>query len=154
MYGNLSNSEVYTAQLAEQINYMWKDQWHDEWSAAKTNRLKSTSHHNVAKTDLFSMAQGNVMSPVKFDKLSKKQQQLYNKNHFSLGFDPGFTRPLLKELYDLRSTGKKFVKSSSVIMHKSDTLNKKKTIKKKKPDVKIKKAAHIAKQKKKKSVWE
>jgi len=72
MYGNLSVSETYTAQLAEHINLTWKNQWFDEWDAAKTQRLKSTAHRNVIKTDLYSMAQGNVMSPVKFDKLSKK----------------------------------------------------------------------------------
>jgi hypothetical protein len=98
------------------------------------------------------MAQGNVMSPVKFKKLSKKQQQAYNQNHFSLGFDAGFTKPLLKELYDLRSTGKKFSKPSSVILHKADLNKKKGGLKKKKVDLKAKKAAHVAKKKTKKTV--
>jgi len=132
MYGNLSSSETYTAQLAEHINLTWKNQWFDEWDAAKTQRLKSTAHRNVIKTDLYSMAQGNIMSPVKFDKLSKKQQQRHNKNHFSLGFEPGFTRPLLKELYEMKISGKKFSKKSSVILHKSDSSFKKKGLKKKK----------------------
>jgi hypothetical protein len=114
--------------------------------------LKSKTHRNVIKTDLYSMAQGNVMSPVKFKKLSKKQQQSYNQNHFSLGFDAGFTKPLLKELYDLRSTGKKFSKPSSVILHKSDLGKKKTGLKKKKVDFKAKKAAHVAKKKSKKTV--
>lgn len=30
MYGNLSLSEIYTAQLAEQVNMVWKDQWSSE----------------------------------------------------------------------------------------------------------------------------
>jgi hypothetical protein len=154
MYGNLPISEIYTAQLAEQINSMWKDQWPHEWSAARSSRLKSTAHRNVIKTDLYSMAQGNVMSPVKFQKLSKKQQQSYNKNHFSLGFDPGFTKPLLKELYDLKAAGKKTGKYSSVILHKSDLTHKRQAVKKKKIDIKAKKAAHIAKQKTKKTAWD
>lgn len=154
MYGNLPVSEIYTAQLAEQVNIMWQNQWYEEWLAAKNNRLKSKSHRNVIKTDLYSMAQGNVMSPIKFEKLSKKQQQSYNQNHFSLGFDAGFTKPLLKELYDLRSTGKKFGKASSVILHKNESSSKRGGLKKKKVDLKAKKAAHVAKKKSKKSIWD
>lgn len=154
VYGNLPSSEIYTAQLAEQVNLMWKQQWYEEWLSAKGHRLKSKSHRNVIKTDLYSMAQGNVMSPLKFKKLSKKQQQSYNQNHFSLGFDSGFTKPLLKELYDLRSTGKKFTKASSVILHKSEGNKRKSNIKKKKVDIKAKKAAHVAKKKTKKTVWD
>jgi len=154
VYGNLPTSEIYTAQLAEQVNLVWQQQWYEEWLSAKSNRLKSKTHRNVIKTDLYSMAQGNVMSPVKFKKLSKKQQQSYNQNHFSLGFDAGFTKPLLKELYDLRSTGKKFAKPSSVILHKSDLGKKKTGLKKKKVDLKAKKAAHVAKKKSKKTVWD
>lgn len=132
VYGNLPSSEIFTAQLAEHVNLMWQQQWYDEWLSAKSNRLKSKSHRNVIKTDLYAMAQGNVMSPLKFKKLSKKQQQSYNQNHFSLGFDAGFTKPLLKELYDLRSTGKKFSKPSSVILHKSESTKRKNNLKKKK----------------------
>jgi len=68
-----------------------------------------------------------------------------------LGFDPGFTRPLLRELYELRVAGKKTSKFSSVILHKTDALAKKRAKKRKKVDVKAKKAAHIAKKKKKKN---
>ena len=153
MYGNLSLSEIYTAQLAEQVNMVWKDQWSSEWQAARIQRLKSTAHRNVMKTDLYSMAQGNVMSPIKFQKLSKKQQQSHNKNHFSLGFEPGFTKPLLRDLYEMKISGKKFPKGSSVILHKSDLQSKKRNTKKKKTDIKAKKAAHVAKQKTKKSIW-
>jgi len=132
MYGNLAANEIYTAQLAEHINFTWKYQWYNEWNNARLHRLKSTVHKNVVKTDLYSMALGNVMSPTKFDRLSKKQQQLYNKNHFSLGFESGFTRPLLRELYEMRSTGTKFTKKSGVILHKSDSINKRRNVKKKK----------------------
>jgi hypothetical protein len=66
------------------------------------------------------MAQGNVMSPIKFAKLSKKKQQSYNRNHFSLGFESGFTRSLLRQVYDLRAAGKKLKGTSPVIFHKSD----------------------------------
>jgi len=98
------------------------------------------------------MAQGNVMSPVKFKKLSKKQQQSYNQNHFSLGFDVGFTKPLLKEIYDLRRTGKKKAKPTTENKHKTEKGKKKTGLKKKKVDLKAKKAAHVAKKKTKKTV--
>lgn len=154
IYGNLPVVEIYTAQLAEQVNLVWKDQWYAEWEAAKYARLSSKVHKNVFRIDLYSMAKGNVMSPFKFRKLSKKKQQSYNKNHFSLGFDPGFTRPLLRELYELRVAGKKTSKHSPVILHKTDALAKKRSKKRKKVDVKAKKAAHIAKKKTKKTAWD
>lgn len=154
VYGNLPPLEIYTAQLAEQVNLVWKNQWYDEWLASKYARLSSKVHKNVLKIDLYSMAKGNVMTPFKFKKLSKKKQQSYNKNHFSLGFDPGFTRLLLRQLFELRSLGKKTGKLSSVILHKSDISSKKRLKKKKKVDIKAKKAAHITKKKSKKSAWD
>jgi len=118
----------------------------------------------VLKIDLYSMAKGNIMTPIKFKRLSKKKQQAHNKNHFSLGFDRGFTRLLLRDLFELRSLGKKTSKFSPVILHKTDNLAKKKAKKKKKKkikkkikkkkkkvDIKAKKAAHITKKKSKKS---
>ena len=150
IYGNFPLGEIFTARLAEQVNLVWQEQWHSEWFDAYISRLKSKKHKSVVKTDLYSMAQGNVMSPTKFARLSKKQQQAHNKNHFTLGFEPGFTRLLLKQLYDLRSSGQKFGKISPVILHKSELGGKKKQIKKKKIDVKAKKAAHVAKKKKQK----
>lgn len=154
IYGNFPLGEIYTARLAEQVNLIWHEQWYDEWYDAFIARVKSKKHKNVVKTDLYSMAQGNVMSPTKFAKLSKKQQQAYNKNHFTLGFKPGFTRLLLKQLYDLRVSGQKFGKAAGVILHKSELGLKKKQLKRKKVDLKAKKAAHVAKKKRKKSAWE
>lgn len=153
-YGNLPSWEIYTAILAEQVNKVWRTQWFREWSLAKKNRLKTKVHRNVYRVDLFSMSQGNVMSPVKFARLSKKKQQAFNKNHFSLGFDLGFTKSLLHQVYELRSAGKKLKRTSPVIFHKSDLSWKKKTNKKKKIDIKVKKAAHVAKKKSKKSAWD
>jgi len=73
IYGNLPTVEIYTAQLAEQVNLVWKEQWFAEWEAAKYARLSSKVHKNVFRIDLYSMAKGNVMSPFKFRKLSKKK---------------------------------------------------------------------------------
>jgi len=58
---------------------------------------------NTVKIDLYSMAKGQIMNPFKLNKLSKKQRQSFKKNHFSLGFDPGFTKSLLTELYKSRT---------------------------------------------------
>jgi len=49
------------------------------------------------------MAHGQVMNPIKFQRMTKKQKQSFKKNHFTLGFDPGFTKPLLSELYKTRT---------------------------------------------------
>jgi len=76
IYGNLPTVEIYTAQLAEQVNLVWKEQWFAEWEAAKYARLSSKVHKNVFRIDLYSMAKGNVMSPFKFRKLSKKNSSL------------------------------------------------------------------------------
>ena len=45
------------------------------------------------------MSRGNVVSPQKLQKMNKKQKQSLKKNSFSLGFDPGFTKKLVEDLY-------------------------------------------------------
>lgn len=152
-YGNLPEFELYTAVLAEQMNHLWKTQWFDEWLAAKQSRSKSKTHKNVQKVDLYSMSRGNVMSPTKFNKLSKKQKQAHNQNHFSLGFDSGFTKSLLKEIYDLKGAGKKPGKFGAAILYKMDPSSRKRN-QRKKVDLKVKKAAHVAKKKQKKTAWD
>ena len=52
------------------------------------------------KIDLYSMANYQVMHPLKLKNLSKKQKQSYKKNYFSLGFDSGFTKPLLNSVFN------------------------------------------------------
>jgi hypothetical protein len=108
---------------------------------------------NTIKIDLYSMANGQIMSPVKFKKMTKKQKQSFKKNHFTLGFDPGFTKPLLKELYKSRLDPEyKSDVASKLIFRRQDA--KKKKVVKKKIDIRAKKIAHETKQKKKKSVWD
>jgi len=101
------------------------------------------------RIDLYSLAKGNVMTPRKFSKLSKKKKQAFNKNHFTLGFDIGFTKILLRELFEIRgqtNTRKK----SPLILHKIDPFSRRRK-KKKKKNIKAKKAAHIEKKKTKKN---
>jgi hypothetical protein len=95
------------------------------------------------------MANGQIVSPARLKKMTKKQKQSVKKNHFTLGFDPGFTKPLLKELYKSRiDPDYKSDVASKLIFRKQDT--KKKRVVKKKIDVRAKKIAHETKQKKKK----
>ena len=96
------------------------------------------------------MANGQIMNPIKFQKMTKKQRQSFKKNHFTLGFDPGFTKPLLRELYKARIDPEyKSDIQSKLLFRKADV--KKKKIKKK-VDLKSKILAHESKKKKKKSV--
>ncbi len=92
------------------------------------------------------------MNPIKFQKMTKKQRQSFKKNHFTLGFDPGFTKPLLRELYKARTNPDyKSDIQSKLLFRKVDTKKKKS---KKKIDLKSKILAHETKQKKKKSIWD
>lgn len=152
-YGNLPTYEVNVALAAEQINVVWKTQWYDEWFAAKLSRLNFKGNAKTIKIDLYSMANGQIMNPAKFKKMTKKQKQSFKKNHFTLGFDPGFTKPLLRELYKSRmDPDYKSDVSSKLLFRRQDTRKKKNS--KKKVDIRAKKLAHDAKKKKKKSVWD
>ncbi len=152
VYGNLPKSEVYTALMAENVNLMWKQQWRKDWKQSRDALISSKSPKKVMRIDLYSLAKGNVMTPRKFSKLSKKKKQAFNKNHFTLGFDIGFTKILLRELFEIRgqtNTRKK----SPLILHKIDPFSRRRK-KKKKVDIKAKRAAHIAKKKAKKTAWD
>mgnify|MGYP002402902683 FL=1 len=152
-YGNLPTYEVNIALAAEQINLLWKLQWYTEWLSAKFSRLNFKGNEKTIKIDLYSMANGQIMNPAKFKKMSKKQKQSLKKNHFTLGFDPGFTKPLLKELYKSRmDPDYKSDVASKLLFRKQDS--KKKRVPKKKIDIRAKKIAHDVKKKKKKSVWD
>jgi hypothetical protein len=85
------------------------------------------------------MAKGNIISPTRLKKMSKKQKSSMGKNTLTLGFDVGFTKKVLVDLYK-RDKLKilKSVKSSKV--------------KKKKVDIKTKIIKHKMKKKAKKSV--
>ena len=148
-YGNIPVRDARVATLAEYVNLTWKNQWEHEWVAAKNSRLRFKGNKNTIKIDIHAMANYQIMHPLKLKNLSKKQKQSFRKNYFSLGFEPGFTKPLLAELYNLansedsNNTG---LSSSSLVM--KDERSSKKNAPKKKAEVnkKVKK--------KKKSVWD
>jgi hypothetical protein len=105
---------------------------------------------NTMKVDLYSMANGQIINPIKLQKMTKKQRQSFQKNHFSLGFDPGFTKPLLRELYKSRVDPEYKSDIQSKLLFKKQDFKKKKV--KKKVDERARIMAHDAKKKKKKSV--
>jgi len=84
------------------------------------------------------MAKGNVVSPARLKKMSKKQKSSIGKNTLTLGFEVGFTKKILMDL------------------HKRNKLRNLKSIKnkprKKKIDIKTKIIKHRIKKKSKKSV--
>ena len=149
-YGNVPLKESNVAYSAEYINLLWKIQWLNEWISAKASRLKFKGHPSSMKIDLYSMANYQIMHPLKLKNLSKKQKQSFKKNYFSLGFDPGFTKLLLQNIFSINKSNSDFINKSSVVL-RDERLNKKKKIKKK-LDINVKKVS--IDKKKKKSVWD
>jgi len=154
VYSQLPPNEINTLYLAEQMNSVWKVQWENEWNAAKKSRLKLVRQGGTPKADLINMSRGNVVSPQKLKKMNKKQKQALKKNHFSLGFDTGFTKKIVEEFYRSKSLEHSKRKSRRMsVLNTEDKKNKNKS-KKKKIDVRTQKIKHNLKKKNKKSVWD
>jgi len=155
IFTQLSVSDVSTAYLAEQINMLWKVQWESEWKAAKKNRLRLTRQGGAVKADLVGMAKGHVVSPQKLKKMNKKQKQALKKNSFSLGFDPGFTKKIIEDLYKTKLMEQsKRKQSRTTLVSLNETKKGKGKVKKKKMDLIAQKIKHKLKKKIKKSVWD
>lgn len=140
LYKKVPVHQLNTFYLAEQVNLLWKVFWKDEWLNAKKKVLVGSRKKNF-NIDVTSMAQGNVISPTRLKKMSKKQKSSIGKNTLTLGFDVGFTKKVLTDLY------------------KQDKLKqlrsvKTKKIRKKKSDIKSKIIKHNLKKKSKKSLWD
>ena len=75
---------------------MWKSQWEKEWYDAKQKRIKSTKNVKILpKIDLVAMSKLQLGQTSNNKKNSKKKTQ--KKNVFTLVFDPGFTKDLMKK---------------------------------------------------------
>ena len=99
LYGNISLENLNVTYLAEQINLLWKLQWENEWREAKKKRLISMkSSFKVTGIDLYSMSKG-IVDTSGNKKNKKKTKNQFNKNLFTLGFEPGFTKALIKANY-------------------------------------------------------
>jgi len=130
-YNNAPLKEANVAYSAEYVNLLWKIQWLNEWLSAKASRLKFKGHPNSMKIDLYSMANYQVIHPLKLKNLSKKQKQSFKKNYFSLGFDAGFTKFLLQNIFHTGSDKPDYSLSKSSVVLRDERLNKKKVTKKK-----------------------
>lgn len=144
LYTNLNNSNINTIYLAEHVNLLWKLQWESEWNEAKKKRLIYLNKNKTSlKVDLNLMA--NLVVSQNSKKLEKKKKKtFFKKNVFTLGFEPGFTKTLLKT--SLTSSNSK--SSKYQIAFDND-----KPIKKSK-DKKIKSNAVDTKKKKKSKAWD
>lgn len=126
-YLNVPLKEGNVAYTAEYVNFFWKMQWPFEWYAAKSSILRFKGHPSTMKIDLYSMSHYQVMHPLKLKNLSKKQKQSFKKNYFSLGFDPGFTKPLLNSIFNsaISDSFESDLKGSKLVL-RDERLNKKK----------------------------
>lgn len=147
-YVNVPLKDVKVASIAEYVNLTWKQQWDYEWLSAKNSRLQFKGNKNTIKIDIYAMANYQVMHPLKLKNLSKKQKQSFKKNYFSLGFDYGFTKTLLQDVYSMDENNNLNGLSKSSMIFKDDRLSKKNSPKKK---VEVNKKI---KKKQKKSVWD
>jgi len=139
-YKKIPHNQLNMYYLAEQINLLWKVFWKDEWLNAKKKVLIVSKKKNF-NVDIASMAKGNIVSPTRLKKMSKKQKSSIGKNTLTLGFDIGFTKKVLVDLY----------KRDKLKQLKSIKTNK---VKKKKIDIKTKIIKHKLKKKSKKSLWD
>lgn len=144
-YGQIPLKQINMGLVSEQINWLWKNQWGLEWQLSKNSILKQNSKFNSIKIDLFSMYNFQIMHPNKLKLLSKKQKQNFKKNYFSLGFEIGFSRNLLRTHNKLESNEQSNFNNVSLVLRNEKL--KKNNIKKK--QIIIKKPL-----KKKKSVWD
>ncbi len=132
IYGSSSIHETTVAYFAEQINLLWKLQWEKEWLSAKKKRTqifkKKTGSYKI---DLYSMAKGQVSSGDSAgSKKKNKKKKDVGKNVFLLGFDPGFTKKLLRKTsFNQLFKTKKHAKVQ-ILTSKEDDTKKKKTKKK------------------------
>ncbi len=138
-YKKIPHSQLNTYYLAEQINLLWKVFFKDEWVNARKKVIVIQKKKNV-NIDVANMAKGNVISPSRLKKMSKKQKTSIGKNTLTLGFEVGFTKRVLIDLYK---------RSKFKVLKTIKTKHRKK-----KSDRKSKIIRHRIKKKSKKSVWD
>lgn len=95
IYGTNFSNDYFTAYLAEEVNNMWRLQWGLEWLEAKKKRVNLQKNvKNNFKVDLVSMAKLQIDSFNK--KKTSPKLKKSKRNVFTLGFDPGFTKTIIK----------------------------------------------------------
>lgn len=94
LYTSITINELNIAYLAETINNLWKLQWDNEWKKAKRHRqVQAKKSRNLYNVDLKAIASANVS--VRDDK---------KKANYVIGFDPGFTKYVLKQSIRFKKT--------------------------------------------------
>ncbi len=84
--------DINNAFYLEQLNFLWRSQWELEWIFAKKKRLIDLKKsRGFIKFDISTLAKINP------NVNDKKKQSL-----FSIGFDPGFTKSILKNNLKLK----------------------------------------------------
>ena len=124
LYGSLPLDDLSITYLAEQTNLLWKLQWENEWKEARKKRLVAMkSNIRVASIDLYSMSKGIVDTSSNKKAKKKKIKNHFGKNLFTLGFDPGFAKALIKANYISNINLKKRTKQNklTLIFNKSST---------------------------------
>ena len=90
---NLPLNDINNAFYLEQLNFLWKSQWELEWFFAKKKRLI-----DLKKSRGYIKFDVNTLSKINPNVKDKKKQSL-----FSIGFDPGFTKFILKNNIKLKN---------------------------------------------------
>lgn len=99
IYGTSFSNESFTAYLAEEVNNMWRAQWGSEWFEARRKRINTQKNaRNAVKIDLLAMSKLQIDSYSKNKDVNKLKKQ--KRNVFTLGFDSGFTKQVLKNSLD------------------------------------------------------
>ena len=81
-----SQRDINNAFYLEQLNFLWKNQWESEWSIFKKKRIV-----DLKKSRGFIKFDINTLVRINPNVRDKKKQ-----NIFSIGFDKGFTKKVLK----------------------------------------------------------
>jgi hypothetical protein len=102
------------------------------------------------KIDLKSMSENIIITDdiTKKKLKANKKKRVVQKNVFTLGFDIGFTKFVLKNYHQLNKSNNL---NATILTNSKST---KKASTKKKVDIKIKKQTHKTKKKNKKSIWD
>jgi len=132
LYGNVTLKNAAVAYMAEQVNLLWKLQWSKEWHSAKKRRLNILQKKKGNyKIDLYSMARGQVIfSELKKSKSKKKRKKIKTQSTFLMGFDPGFTKELIRRAVTDNYIRTKKHRKIQVVMGIENEAKKKKSKKK------------------------
>lgn len=95
IYFESSTRDLNLVYAAEQFNMLWKLQWENEWKVAKKKRSSFLKKkQGLLKVNLLAIAHGQINESKNAQ--NKGKQKSKNANLFTMGFDPGFTKSLLR----------------------------------------------------------